>query len=315
MQTKSKGISIVFIPSRGNTVTLKISPLLIYLICISLFTLAFLSVQFFSRLHQVKLNYIAVSSFSEEEKQQLLSEELSVVQDTLKEMSAIHQSNKDMTGPILAFDQENRKKLSLREYNYQYAVNTKNQHLSSINVSLNPVAVYDMKEKIVQQNAQLKERTRTQEIASLATTDYVAERNKMPIGYPYGNAGMISPGFGYRIHPIFRTVDYHTGIDISVPIGYGLKATGDGRVVEAGYSGGYGYMVKIYHRDGIESLYAHCSELLVDVGDMVKRGQVIAKAGRTGTASESHVHYEIIRDNKKIDPEEFNDEIEKANRK
>lgn len=315
MQTKSKGISIVFIPTRGNTVTLQISPLLIYLVCISLFAIVFFSVQFFSRLHQVKLNYIAVSSFSEEEKQQLLSEELSVVQETLTEMRAIHQSNKDMTGPIVALDKENRKKLSLREFNFEYAVNTKNQHLSSINVSLNPVAVYDFKEKILQQSSQLKERTRTQEIASLATNDYVAERNKMPIGYPYGNASMISPGFGYRIHPIFRTVDYHTGVDISVPVGYGLKATGDGRVVEAGYSGGYGYMVKIYHRDGIESLYAHCSELLVDVGDMVKRGQVIAKAGHTGTASESHVHYEIIRDNKKIDPEAFNHEIEKANRK
>jgi murein DD-endopeptidase MepM/ murein hydrolase activator NlpD len=220
-----------------------------------------------------------------------------------------------MTGPIITFDKENRKKLSLREYNFQYAVNTKNQHLSSINVTLNPAVVYEIKEKIVQQNVQLKDRIRTGEIASLATNDYVAERNKIPIGYPYGNASMISPGFGLRIHPIFRTVDYHTGVDISVPYGYGLKATGDGRVVEAGWGGGYGYVVKIYHRNGIESLYAHCSELLVDVGDMVKRGQVIAKAGHTGTASESHVHYEIIRDNKKIDPEDFNNEIEKAKRK
>ena len=315
MQTKSKGISIVFIPSRGRTKTLQLSPLFIYLLCVSLFALFFFSFQFFSRLRQVKLNYIAVSSFSEEEKQQLLSEELSVVQNTLIEMNQIHQSNKDMTGPIVTYDKENRKKLSIREYNFQYAENTKNQHLSSINVSVNPAAVYEQKEKILQQNTQLKDRVRTQEIATLAASDYVAEANKIPIGYPYGNASMISPGFGYRIHPIFRTVDYHTGVDISVPYGYGLKATGDGRVVEAHYSGGYGYVVKIYHRDGIESLYAHCSQLLVDVGDTVKRGQVIAKAGDSGTASEPHVHYEIIRDNKKIDPEVFNNEIEKAKRK
>jgi murein DD-endopeptidase MepM/ murein hydrolase activator NlpD len=315
MRTKSKGISIVFIPARGNTITLLVSPLYLYLLFITVFALVFFSTQFFTKLRQVKLNYIAVSSFSEDEKQQLLSEELSVVQDELTAINTIHLANKAMTGTIATLDKENRKKLSLREYNFEYAVNTKNQHLTSINVSLNPSSVLTFKEKVTLQNTELRNRTRTQEIAALAGNDYVAEKNKLPIGYPYGNASMISPGFGYRIHPIWRTPDYHTGVDISAPYGYGLKATGDGRVVEAGWSGGYGLMVKIYHRNGIESLYAHCSELLVDVGDYVKREQVIAKAGATGTASETHVHYEIIRDNKRIDPEEFNQEIEKANRR
>jgi len=315
MRTKNKGISIVFIPTRGNTVTLMVSPLYLYLLFVTIFVLVFFSAQFFTKLRQVKLNYIAVSSFSEDEKQQLLSEELSVVQDELTAINTIHLANKAMTGTIATLDKENRKKLSLREYNFEYAVNTKNQHLSSINTSLNPSSVLSFKEKVTLQNTELRNRTRTQEIASLAGNEYLAEKNKIPIGYPYGDASMISPGFGYRIHPIWRTPDYHTGVDISAPYGYGLKATGDGRVVEAGWSGGYGYMVKIYHRDGIESLYAHCSALLVDVGDYVKRNQVIAKAGMTGTASETHVHYEIIRDNKPIDPEVFNREIAKANRR
>jgi len=74
-------------------------------------------------------------------------------------------------------------------------------------------------------------------------------------------------------------------------------------------------MIKLYHRDGIESLYAHCSELLVDVGDVVRRGDIIAKAGHSGTATESHVHYEIIYNNEKVDPEKVNEVIEKARAK
>lgn len=312
MQTKSKGISIVFIPSRGRTKTWRVSPLFIYLLCVSLFTLLFFSFQFFSRLHQVKLNYIAVSSFSEEEKQQLLSEELSVMQDTLTEINTIHQSNKDMTSGIANMDQETRKKLSLRENKYQYAVNTKNQRLSSVNLTLNPTAIYELKDAVSIQNQSLKGITRNLEIYSLAVNDFIAEQKKMPIGYPYGNAYNISPGFGWRRHPIFGTPDFHTGVDISVPYGHGLKATGDGRVVEAGWNGGYGYMIRIYHRNGIESLYAHCSELLVNVGDTVRRGDIIAKAGHSGTATESHVHYEIIYNNVKVDPKEVNRAIEKA---
>jgi len=148
MRTKSKGISIVFIPARGNTITLLVSPLYLYLLFITVFALVFFSTQFFTKLRQVKLNYIAVSSFSEDEKQQLLSEELSVVQDELTAINTIHLANKAMTGTIATLDKENRKKLSLREYNFEYAVNTKNQHLSSINVSLNPSSVLTFKEKV-----------------------------------------------------------------------------------------------------------------------------------------------------------------------
>ena len=131
----------------------------------------------------------------------------------------------------------------------------------------------------------------------------------IPIGYPFGDESMIDPGFGNRIHPIFNTIDFHIGIDIPAPYGSDLKATAMGIVVEASWDGGYGYMVKIFHSDGIETRYAHCSELLVKTGDKVNRGDIIAKAGNTGTAIDYHVHYEIIQDAKPIDPVEFNHKV------
>jgi murein DD-endopeptidase MepM/ murein hydrolase activator NlpD len=126
----------------------------------------------------------------------------------------------------------------------------------------------------------------------------------LPFNYPCD--GKIEPGFGNRIHPIFGTPDFHTGIDIVTPEGTELKATADGIVEEAGWAGGYGYRVIIDHGNNIKSLYAHCSELLVKKGDKIQRSQVIARAGATGTAVEPHVHYEIIQDGKQIDPEAFN---------
>lgn len=315
MQTRNKGISIVFIPVRGKTRTFEISSLVSYLLLVSLFAVIFFSYQFFSNLHQIKLNYLALSSFSEEEKQELLSEELSVIQEELSEIQKIHDKNKQLTSGISTSDQDIRKKLGLRENKYQYTVNTKNQRFTPANLTLSPASIFELKEMITKQNLSLNQRTRNLVIYSMAVNDFKAEQNKMPYGYPYGNKYSISPGFGWRRHPIYGTPDYHTGVDISVPYGYGLKATGDGRVVEAGWSGGYGYMIKIYHRNGIESLYAHCSELLVDVGDVVRRGDIIAKAGHSGAATESHVHYEIIYNNEKVNPEKVNEAIEKARSK
>jgi murein DD-endopeptidase MepM/ murein hydrolase activator NlpD len=131
--------------------------------------------------------------------------------------------------------------------------------------------------------------------------------NRLPDGFPC--PGPIDAGFGFRIHPIFKTMDYHTGTDIMLPYGTDLYATGDGIVTGSGWAGGYGYMVTIKHIYSITTRYAHCSKILVKEGDSVKQGQIIAKAGATGTATASHVHYEILLDEKPVDPEEFNNKL------
>jgi len=113
-------------------------------------------------------------------------------------------------------------------------------------------------------------------------------------------------GFGYRIHPIYKTRKMHWGIDFTAPRGTAVQATGDGVVkrVERRRTG-YGYNVIIDHGYGYESLYAHFSKILVKQGDKVKRGQKIGEVGSTGTSTAPHCHYEIVYKGKKVNPIDY----------
>lgn len=112
----------------------------------------------------------------------------------------------------------------------------------------------------------------------------------------------ITSYFGYRIHPIFKKRKLHTGIDIAVPLGGKIVAANDGVVQYAGWLGGYGKVVWIDHGGGISTLYAHNSRLLVKKGQKVKKGQAISKAGSTGYSTGPHLHFEVRKNGKVVDP-------------
>lgn len=118
--------------------------------------------------------------------------------------------------------------------------------------------------------------------------------------------GVIS-GFGMRMHPIKNIRKMHTGIDLQANTGTPVHAAGDGIVQLAGQSrGGYGIQVEINHGDyGYMTKYAHLSEILVKPGDEVKRGDVIGYSGNTGLSKGPHLHYEVIREGRKIDPIDY----------
>ena len=113
----------------------------------------------------------------------------------------------------------------------------------------------------------------------------------------------IASGFGFRIHPIYKTLRMHEGIDFSAPIGTPIYATGDG-VVERlnGRMSGYGKVMKINHGYGYETLYAHCDKIIVKPGQKVKRGEIIGYVGNSGRSTGPHLHYEVIKNGKKINP-------------
>ncbi|MFH1834357.1 MAG: peptidoglycan DD-metalloendopeptidase family protein, partial [bacterium] len=100
------------------------------------------------------------------------------------------------------------------------------------------------------------------------------------LAWPVG--GGVTSGFGYRMHPIFHVRKMHTGIDITAGTGVSIRAAAAGTVASAGWRGGYGKCVVISHRDGLATLYAHQSEILVKEGQSVKRGEIIGKVGSTG---------------------------------
>jgi murein DD-endopeptidase MepM/ murein hydrolase activator NlpD len=127
----------------------------------------------------------------------------------------------------------------------------------------------------------------------------------IPAIQPIANKELIrlASGFGYRIHPVYKVKKLHTGIDFSASIGTPIYATADGVIEDINVSfSGYGKTVKIDHGFGFKTRYAHMHEFAVKEGDYVKRGQVIGYVGNTGTSTASHLHYEVIKNNRKINP-------------
>ena len=115
----------------------------------------------------------------------------------------------------------------------------------------------------------------------------------------------IGSGFGYRIDPIDKTVRMHEGVDLGAQEGTPIMASADGIVTFADWNMGYGYVVDIDHGYGFLSRYAHCSKILVQVGDFVKRGQIIALVGRTGRTTCPHLHYEVHISGIKVNPANY----------
>ncbi len=115
----------------------------------------------------------------------------------------------------------------------------------------------------------------------------------------------ILSGFGSRVHPIYKTVKMHTGIDFNATKGTPVYATGDGIVADVKRDGGYGIHIIISHGFGYQTLYAHLSASSVKNGQRIKRGQAIGKVGSTGTSVAPHLHYEVIKKGVKINPIDY----------
>lgn len=115
-------------------------------------------------------------------------------------------------------------------------------------------------------------------------------------------SGPITSPFGYRVHPIFGTTIFHSGIDIGVPEGTVVHAADGGTVIEADWIEGYGYAVIIDHGNGLQTVYGHNSSLIVSAGQTVSKGQPIAYSGQTGYATGPHVHFEVRDNGSPVDP-------------
>ncbi len=115
--------------------------------------------------------------------------------------------------------------------------------------------------------------------------------------------GRVASGYGYRIHPIYKTRKLHTGMDFTAPKGTPIYATGDGKIAKVRRSRrGYGNHVIVDHGYGYQTLYAHMTKYIVYRGQKVKRGEIIGYVGNTGTSVAPHLHYEVIKNKRKINP-------------
>lgn len=148
-------------------------------------------------------------------------------------------------------------------------------------------------------------------LASLEGTDsdYIGGEFAWPLPGYY----TITSQYGMRFHPILKIYKKHTGLDIGAPTGAYIIAANDGVVTQSTYSYSYGNFIMINHGGGVYTLYAHGSERLKEVGDIVERGEAIMKVGSTGWATGAHLHFEIRINGQTIDPYNYIIAIQSAN--
>ena len=142
--------------------------------------------------------------------------------------------------------------------------------------------------------------------SEIAAMDFLLSRRSLdsqqtPAGWPV-KGGWVSSNFGSRLHPMTGRKQFHKGVDIPGRLGADVLAVADGVVSRSEKSGTYGWMVEIDHGDGYTTLYSHNSENTVEVGATVVKGQTIAKVGSTGRSTGPHVHFEVAKNKRTINP-------------
>ena len=141
------------------------------------------------------------------------------------------------------------------------------------------------------------------EILSLSSAqDISAEYIGGELAWPVPGYTRITSSYGMRTHPITGVYKLHTGVDVGAPMGANFIAANDGVVVKAEYNSAYGNMVLISHGGGISTLYAHGSEIVAELGQIVKRGDIVLKVGSTGYSTGAHAHFEVRKNGVTVDP-------------
>ena len=137
--------------------------------------------------------------------------------------------------------------------------------------------------------------------------DYLSQQKDLYVSTPKGwpVAGRITSSYGYREHPQTGARDFHSGMDIAADPGFAVRATADGIVSFAGWSGGSGNLIALEHGFGFSTYYAHNKMVVVKVGQKIKRGDVVSYVGSTGNSTGPHLHYEVWKEGKALNPLNF----------
>lgn len=137
-----------------------------------------------------------------------------------------------------------------------------------------------------------------------AIRNYISEQKDLYLATPSGwpVKGNISSYFGEREHPVTGEKNMHTGIDIRAPVGSPVNTTAPGIVSFSGWTNDSGYIIVVEHGHGFSTAYAHNKKNHVSVGQKVKKGELIANSGSTGITTGPHLHYEVWKNGKQINP-------------
>ena len=153
-------------------------------------------------------------------------------------------------------------------------------------------------------DASLADRVHKLSVLETLLMDRSLRERLMPSGRPIGK-GWLSSKFGKRADPFTGKQEYHKGVDFAGKEGADVLAVGDGVVTWSGKRSGYGNLVEINHANGYVTRYGHNKSNTVEVGEAVKKGQQIALIGSTGRSTGPHVHFEVLRNGKQVNPAKF----------
>lgn len=204
---------------------------------------------------------------------------------------------------------EEHKQVAKRSYDELQAKMEEHKELvASIDSSLqeleekNEKAKRELNRLVAEVERRAKDREQKQYTAATTANTVSAGKWLWPV-----DGGVVTSPFGSRYHPVHHTYRMHEGVDIGAPMGTPIMAAKAGEVIEARPSSGYGYIVVIYHGNGLSTLYAHMysSTVKVRVGEKVKQGQPIAAVGSNGWSTGPHLHFEVHEDSKPVDPMKY----------
>ncbi len=168
----------------------------------------------------------------------------------------------------------------------------------------NSLAQVDVGSALTRLEASFAAQSRQLNVLESVLLDREVDSSLLPAGIPV-RSGYISSGYGYRADPITGRPDFHPGVDFNGPRGSDVLAVAAGAVSFSGRKPGYGNVVEIDHGNGYMTRYAHNDENLVQVGDPVRAGDVIAKMGSTGRATGVHVHFEVWLNGRVVNPSDY----------
>jgi murein DD-endopeptidase MepM/ murein hydrolase activator NlpD len=170
---------------------------------------------------------------------------------------------------------------------------------------------FDLIQEIDELSLQIEDRQQQLELLENLLSDRQIQSDTFLAGCPV-SSGWISSGFGRRIDPFNGDLAWHQGIDFATGVtGVDVSSVASGVVTFAGERSGYGMLVEVNHGNGYKSLYAHNQDILVNPGDIIKKGQVVALSGNSGRSTGPHVHFEIHKNGRVIDPASY---INRTNR-
>ena len=167
-----------------------------------------------------------------------------------------------------------------------------------------PAASTELQQTMDDLGARLTQQSRQLELLESLLLDRDLDQDLMPTGLPV-RSGYASSVYGHRADPFTGGGDFHSGVDFAGPRGSDILAVADGVVSFAGHRSGYGNIVDVDHGNGYMTRYGHNSQNLVKPGQRVRVGQVIAKMGSTGRSTGTHVHFEVWKDDRAVNPRQY----------